>query len=138
MHALNASGTPLSRNVIHTNKNYNIEIGDDITVARFIDKPKSDDIRMSIDAVAEISLSGLRLWGLSHSGRDLTSAELGEVADYAKTKLLLPSKIAFVGPEDLSYGLSRVYEAFRAQEGLQIEIFRTEEKALNWLKTKSE
>ena len=63
------------------NKNYNIEIGDDITVARFIDKPKSDDIRMSIDAVAEISNSGLRLWGLGHSGRDLTSAELGEVAD---------------------------------------------------------
>jgi hypothetical protein len=43
------------------NKNYNIEIVDDITVVRFIDKPKPDDIRMSIDEVATISLSGLRL-----------------------------------------------------------------------------
>jgi hypothetical protein len=116
------------------NKSYNIEIVDDVTVVRFIDKPKPDDIRMSIDEIATISLSGLRLWDLSDSGWDLTSEELGEVADYAKTKLLLPSKIAFVAPEDLSYGLSRVYEAFRAQDGLQIEIFRTEEKALNWLK----
>jgi hypothetical protein len=43
------------------NKNYNIDIVDDITVVRFIDKPKPDDIRMSIDEIATISLSGLRL-----------------------------------------------------------------------------
>ena len=93
---------------------------------------------MSIDEVATISTSGLRLWDLSDGGWDLTSAELEEIADYAKMKLLLPSKVAFVAPKDLSYGLSRIYEVLRKQEGLAIEIFRTEQKAIDWLETKSE
>ena len=98
---------------------------------------KSDEIRKSIDDVASISASGLRLWDLSAGGWDLTSVKLEKIADYAKTKLMLPSKVAIVAPKDLSYGLSRVYEALRRQEGLEIEIFRDEHKALSWLKADS-
>ena len=118
-------------------KNYTVEITDDITVVRFLIKPGPDEIRMSIDDVAAMGASGLRLWDLSTDGWNLTTEELGEIADYAKTKLLLPSKVAIVAPRDLSYGISRVYEAFRRQEGLEIDIFRDEQAALNWLKAVS-
>jgi hypothetical protein len=118
-------------------KNYTVEIADDVTTVRFFIKPGPDEIRKSIDDVASINASGLRLWDLSAGGWDLTSEKLEEIADYAKTKLMLPSKVAIVAPKDLSYGLSRVYEALRRQEGLEIEIFRDEQKALSWLKTDS-
>ncbi|MGD2099669.1 MAG: hypothetical protein PVG35_18985 [Desulfobacterales bacterium] len=117
------------------NKNYTVEIVRDITVVRFLNKPEPDDIRMSIDEVATIRASGLRLWDLSQSGWNLTNTELVEIADYAKARLMLPSKVAMVAPKDLSYGVSRVYEVFRRQEGLEIEIFRTEQKAIDWLET---
>ncbi|MGD9150792.1 MAG: hypothetical protein PVG40_10895 [Desulfobacterales bacterium] len=117
--------------------NYTVEIVDAVTTVRFLIKPGPDEIRKSIDEVALISASGLRLWDLSAGGWDLTSEKLEEIADYAKTKLMLPSKVAIVAPKDLSYGLSRVYEALRRQEGLEIEIFRDEQKALSWLKVDS-
>jgi len=119
-------------------KNYTLEIVDDVTVVRFFIKPGPDEIRMSIDEVAAISASGLRLWDLSAGGWDLTTEELEEIADYAKIKFLPPSKVAIVAPEDLSYGLSRIYEAVRKQENLQIDIFRTEQEALAWLRAQSE
>ena len=118
-------------------KNYTVEVVDDVTVVRFFIKPGPDEIRMLIDEVAAISASGLRLWDLSADGWDLTTEKLEEIADYAKIKFLPPSKVAIVAPKDLSYGISKVYEAFRRQEGLEIEIFRSEQKALNWLKTNS-
>ena len=94
-------------------ENYTVEIVDDVTAVLFLIKPGPDEIRKSIDEVASISASGLRLWDLSAGGWDLTSEKLEEIADYAKTKLMLPSKVAIVAPKDLSYGLSRVYEALR-------------------------
>ncbi|MBT8364680.1 MAG: hypothetical protein KJP23_08235 [Deltaproteobacteria bacterium] len=118
-------------------KNYTVEIIDDVTVVRFLIKPGPDEIRMSIDEVAAISAKGLRLWDFSCGGLNLPGTQIEEMAAYAKTKFLQPSKVAIVAPEDLSYGLSRIYEALRRQEGLEIEIFRGEQKALNWLKTNS-
>ena len=118
-------------------KKYKVEMADEITMVRFISKPELADIRMSIDDAAAISTSGLRLWDFSDSGLDLRTAQLEELADYAKTKFVPPSKVAIVAAKDLSFGLSRIYEAFRTQEGLEIEIFRTEQKALAWLKIKS-
>ena len=120
------------------NKRYKIVKLGDITAIRFTHKPSLEDIRMSIDEAASISTSGLRLWDYSHSGWDLTSTQLQKLTEYAKTKFLPPSKVALVATKDLSFGISRVYEAFRKQEGLEIEVFRSEPEALNWLKNKTE
>ena len=120
------------------NKLYKIEKLGDITAIRFTHKPSLEDIRMSIDEAASISASGLRLWDFSHSGWDLTSTQLQKLAEYAKTKFFSPSKVALVATKDLSFGISRVYETLRKQEGLEIEVFRSEQKAVSWLKTKTE
>jgi hypothetical protein len=68
----------------------------------------------------------------------LTSTQIQELADYAKTKFSPPSRVAIVATEDLAFGLSRMYEVFRAQEMVDIEIFRHEQDAQNWLKKKPE
>jgi hypothetical protein len=120
------------------NKLYRIEKIGDITAVRFTHKPGLEDIRMSIDEAASISTSGLRLWDYSHCGWDLTSSQLQKLAEYAKTKFSPPSKVALVATKDLSFGISRIYEAFRKQEGLEIEVFRSGQDALNWLQNKTE
>ena len=119
-------------------KKFTVEMVGDITVVRYINNPKIDDLRMSIDEVAAIRPSGLRLYDFSQGGFNLATPELAEIADYARKKFSPPSRVAIVAPKDLSFGISRIYEAIRQQEGMELEIFRSEQKALKWLETKSE
>ena len=119
-------------------KKYTVEVVGDITVVRYINHPELDDLRRSIDEAAAIRPSGLRLWDFSQGGLNLAVPELAEIANYAKTKFSSPSKVAIVAPKDLSFGTSRIYEAIRQQEGMELEIFRSEQKAMEWLETKSE
>lgn len=115
------------------NDAYRIDIIDGITSIRFSKQPGMDEIRTAIDAAAELNPGGLRLWNLSSGILNLTSAQIQELADYAKSKFLPASKVAVVAPEDFTFGLSRMYSAFRDQEQLEIEVFRTEQEAHDWL-----
>ena len=109
-----------------------------MTIIRFAEKPDMLDIRNSIDDVAELKQKSLRLWNFNKGGLNFTSTQIQELADYAKTKFSPPSRVAIVANEDLAFGLSRMYEAFRAQEMVDIEIFRNEQDAQIWLKKKPE
>ena len=114
-------------------KKYSIDIIDEVTIIRFGEEPDMIDIRNSIDDVAALKQKALRLWNFSKGSLNLTSTQIQELADYAKTKFSPPSRVAIVATEDLAFGLSRMYEAFRAQEMVDIEIFRNEQDAHNWL-----
>ena len=109
-------------------KKFNVEVVGDITVVRYINNPNTDDLRMSIDEVAAIRSSGLRLWDFSQSGFNLATPELEEIADYAKTKFSPPSKVAIVAPKDLSFGTSRIYEV-KAAGGYGIRNFSNRTKS---------
>ena len=52
-----------------------------------------------------------------------------------KEKLAFPSKVAVIAPDDLSFGLSRVYEVYREKDEIELKVFRTEQKGIEWLKT---
>jgi hypothetical protein len=43
------------------------------------------------------------------------------------------TRVAVCAPADLVFGLSRMYEAFRAPSGLQLRVFRTLAEAEHWL-----
>ena len=116
------------------NKNYRVDITDGITTVCYSKAPGMDDIRSSIDEAAAINRSGLRLWNFSSGSLNLSSAQLQELSEYAQSKFLPPSKVAIVASEDLAFGLSRVYEVFREQEQVELEIFRIEQEAIDWLK----
>ena len=119
-------------------KKYSIDIIDEVTTIRFAEEPDILDIQNSIDDVAELKQKALRLWNFSNGGLNLTSTQIQELADYAKSKFSPPSRVAIVATEDLAFGLSRMYEAFRAQDMVDIEIFRNEQDAHNWLKNNPE
>jgi hypothetical protein len=66
---------------------------------------------------------------------DLSSATLRAVAEiYARAdERPEESRVAFVAPRDLFFGLARMYEAFRSPSPLQIRVFRELGEARAWL-----
>jgi hypothetical protein len=42
-------------------------------------------------------------------------------------------KLAIVAPEDEVYGLARLFSVHRAQEHLQLQVFRDRDAAFQWL-----
>lgn len=115
---------------------YIIEIEDGIIKVRFIENPSADDICDSLDDAARITPGNLRLWDYT-CGADLTNGDIEKVASHAKSNNMQSGKVAIVAPQDLTYGVFRVYIAHREEDRIQLAAFRTEEKAVEWLKEPS-
>lgn len=114
-------------------KSYSIEIVDGISVTRFSRKPTLSEIISALDDVSAIGEFRRRLW-LFCDGADLKTEEIRKIGEYGIEVLPVPSRAAIVAPDDLTYGLARMHEAFREQEGLENKVFRTEQEAMAWLK----
>jgi len=72
---------------------------------------------------------------------DLNSEQLQKIAEYSEIKwpaASAPSRVAFVAPDDFTYGLLRMFEVYRKEEQHTIMVFRTKQEALKWLKEKPE
>ena len=115
-------------------KNYSIDSTDGVTVVRFYKRLGIDEIRNAIIDVAENHLSDLRLWDFSKADINLTSSQIEELAKYGKSKFSIPSKVAIVAPEDLAFGLMRIYEVYREEDQAEIKVFRSEQDAWVWLR----
>jgi len=118
-------------------KNYFIEISDGITSITFTMNPELTEIIDAINEAFKTDQTHLRLWDLS-AGLDLTNEQLKEIAEYAKIKWHTPSKVALVAPNDLSYGLLRMFEVYRGEEQHKIMVYRSKQEALKWLKEEPE
>ena len=77
-----------------------------------------------------------RLWDYSCSA-NLTNGDIEKIAWHAKSNNMQSGKVAIVGPQDLTYGVFRVYIALREEDRTRLAVFRTEEKAVEWLKESS-
>ena len=66
------------------------------------------------------------------------SISVEEIQELARRSVFSPqSRRAFIAPTDLAYGLGRMYEMLRENEGeMGIRIFRTLEDALDWVLSK--
>jgi len=116
-----------------TSRNYSINNSDGITAICFLKPPSPDDIFNAVDDVAAGFPSNLRLWDLSQSRLNLTGDQLHVIADYAKSKLIEPSKLVVVAPNDLTFGLSRLFSVYRSTSQSETRVYRTEKEALEWL-----
>ena len=112
---------------------YSIDITDKIISVRFSCEPKISDILEAIDEIATIDENGLRLWDMS-KGLNLTNDEVKEIAEYAKISLKTPGKTVLVSPQDHTFGISRIHDVYRDQDGHDSMVFRTEQEAIAWLK----
>ena len=114
-------------------KVYSIEINDLISVTRFSQEPTLSEIKSAIDDVAAMGEFRKRLW-IFDAGIDLRTDEIVEIGQYSKEMWSEPSVTAIVVPDDFSFGLARMYDAFREQEGVKSMVFRTESEAMDWFK----
>ena len=114
-------------------KIYSLETDDGITTIRFSRTPELSDLAEIIDYLAENNFYKRRLWDLRPHGLNLSPDQLQQIALYGKSKFLKPSKLAIVASEDLAYGLSRLFEAYRQEEKVLTSVFRIEPEARQWL-----
>lgn len=78
------------------------------------------------------------IWIFEESGQ----ASSDELKDYINTAVTTmadrePRRVAIVAPQDLTFGMARMLEAFSGMEGSQDErrVFRSEEEAYEWLQS---
>ena len=114
-------------------RDYSIGIVDGVMVTRFTRAPDVLVWQTAMRDVASADTSGRRLWDLSCGAENLTGEEIRGLAELAKRTFTPPGRVAFLAPQDLAYGLARMHDVFRAQEGVKTQVFRNEQAALGWL-----
>lgn len=115
-------------------KNYNINKVNGITTIVFSQVPTIDEGKEIIDILAVESSYHLRMFDFSNILFDWDTGEIAEIAQYSKEKLLEDNRVAFVAPQDLAFGMSRVLEVYRDQEKLSlVGVFRNRQDAEEWL-----
>ena len=81
------------------------------------------------------SISESVLWNLAAGSNSLlTSADMVRIAQTVK-KNAVHTRAAYVCPDDLEFGLFRMYQSHAEIEGVStgMKVFRTREEALLWL-----
>ncbi|MDA0873498.1 MAG: hypothetical protein O3C45_00390 [Bacteroidetes bacterium] len=85
--------------------------------------------------LAERDIYRLRIFDTRGARLQADTEELSAVAIAAKTILTKPNRVAWVVDSDLSYGLLRVFSAYRNHESHTISrVFWIMESARAWLK----
>ncbi len=112
---------------------YSTYIDDEIQYVRLSERPTADDICHILDEISGQNAISRRLWILE-KGWNLGTRDVQKVADYAKSKARSPVKLAVVLTEQVSYGVTRMFQVYRADEFIDQQIFDTVEKAVAWLK----
>lgn len=95
------------------------------------------DLMEVMDAISENGFYryARRLWDLRECRIELSSDDLRALAEHGRARDALESRAAVVASSDLSFGLMRMHEVFRQQEGLSHRVFREEQEAVRWLVT---
>lgn len=111
-------------------------------VIRSVGDQEIDEGLAQLDAGVALAQEALDRTGeRPHTLIDLTesleaksTAELDQIVSYfAANSPPLSGRIAMVAPEDLLFGLSRVFSAHGEREGLEAAVFRTHDEAWSWL-----
>jgi len=113
--------------------NYSIENNNGIARVSFSSQPTFDEIKAATDELYEEFPCEKNLWALSGVNFDLSTEELIAIARYSRPKPTKPNKIALFADEDLAYGELRQYVAHREAGISQLQVFRNEEEAIDWL-----
>lgn len=74
------------------------------------------------------------LWDMREARFDLSSGEVRELAEFAKRNAPAADlRTAFVAPQDLEFGLVRMFEVFRETPLASARAFRDVDSAMAWL-----
>ena len=97
--------------------------------------PTVQDIKKALDKTRDKSgYSNLsRLWDFRKTAFDFSAEELEEIASHASSADHDPSRVAILVSQDLSFGVSRMYEVYRKNTLTDVNVFRDEPEAIAWL-----
>jgi len=97
--------------------------------------PTVSDVKQTLDQTRDESgYSNLsRLWDFRKTTFDFSAEELEEIASHASSADIDPSRVAMLVNQDLSYGVSRMYEAYRKTPLTDVKVFKDEAEAIEWL-----
>lgn len=112
---------------------YLIEHQSGISIIRLKRKFEFDEITQVMREVAMKTVSEIRLWDMA-AGYEFTSGQIQSIADLGKQLWPNSGRVAFLVRGELAFGLVRMMEAYRDQEGYQTHAFTNEEEAMSWLK----
>ena len=117
------------------NTSFEISALDDLLLVTLKGNPSVDDIKHILDKTRDASgySHTARLWDFRDASFNFSQHEILELASYASVGDDKPSRVAMLVGEDLSFGVSRIYEAFRHNELTRINVFRDKAKAIAWL-----
>lgn len=107
----------------------------DILVVFIKGNPGVDDIKHILDQTQNASgySHSSRLWDFRESNFSFSQNEVLDIASYASEADSQSSKVAILVKEDLSFGVSRIYEVFRQTNLTEINVFRDKAEAVAWL-----
>ncbi len=114
-------------------KIYSIETEDGVTSIHFFKKASIDDVNSAFNELMKSNPSRLRLCHLEE-GWNLSPSQIQEFASYTKSKSTTEIRLAVVTTEELSYGLTRMFQAYREGDNFSQQNFTTESEATAWLK----
>ncbi len=115
---------------------YEIAEMEDVQVVSIKGKPSVDDIKHILDEIQNESgySHSARLWDFQESSFNFSQSEVLDIASYASAGDNRSAKVAMLVKEDLSFGVSRVYEVFRHTDLTEIKVFKDKIEALAWLR----
>ena len=104
---------------------------DGVSIIRFHRQVAIDRLLEIIEAVLP-EVSDRRLWNVAHHF-DFSPADIKRLSEVGRTLWTGPARVAYVSDHAASYGMLRMFEAYRYQEGYVTKAFLDEPSALEWL-----
>ena len=112
-----------------------ITIKEDVAIVRIVGQLSLEEL---LEANKQLAQNGRfictrRLWDLRDCFVNFTAAELQVIADFGDQADKREAKVVLLVTTDLSYGLSRMFQAFRKSEFTEVAVFRDESEGMRWL-----
>ena len=112
-----------------------ITIKEDMAIIKVVGRAGLQDI---LDANEQLTHEGKyiyprRFWDLRECLLDLSAAEVETIANSSDQYEQSSSKVAILATNDLTFGLSRMFQVFRQSKYINMAVFRDEGKAIRWL-----
>ncbi|MCG6910454.1 MAG: hypothetical protein LJE94_10070 [Deltaproteobacteria bacterium] len=106
-----------------------------VLVVKIEGDPEVSDITQALDQIRDESgyRNLARLWDFRNATFNFSVSELEEIAAHAASADLERTKVAMLVSQDLSFGVSRMYRAYRQNEFTDVNVFKDESEAIKWL-----
>ena len=111
---------------------FSLHTADGIATIRIDNRPTPADVEQMISN-PQVQACKRRLYVFS-DGMDLSADDIRHLARFSANLEHRAEKIAAVVLDDVSFGLSRMFEVYREDEGTEARAFRDETEALQWLR----